>query len=144
MPYSKSKRFISDFRGSSRYLLHNLNDIDKSVNYIIISKSVKDAMVLQAFGYNVTSVQNEGISIPTSIIKYLQSLYKYIYVFYDNDYNKSKNWGQIDAKELIKQYPFIKNIVIDGRYKVTDISEFICKYDEHKTKELLNKLIIKI
>lgn len=140
-PLNKEQRFISDFRGVSRYLIHNLNKIDKSAKYLIITKSVKDNMVLEGLNYNSISIQNEGVSIPPEIMTWLRSLYKNIYLLYDNDYNKSENWGQKAAKKTVYEYPFLINKKIDGRYKVTDISDFIEKYDVDKTKEVLKQLI---
>ena len=98
-------------------------------------------MVLEGLKFNAINTQNEGIQIPKEIIDYLLQYYTNIYLLYDNDYDKSKNWGQLAAKTVIKQYPFIKNIKIDGRYKCTDVSEFIKKYDENKSKQYLNSLI---
>jgi len=136
-----SKKWLSNFRGNSRWLIHGLNLIDLSVNYIVITKSVKDKMVLEGLGFNSINVQNEGIQIPNKIIDYLLQHYDNIYLLYDNDYDKLKNWGQIASKNIIKQYPFIKNIKIDGRYKCTDISDFIKKYDIDKSKKYIQLLI---
>lgn len=140
-PLTSNKKFMSDFRGVSRYLIHNLNRINKIANYIIITKSVKDNMVFEGLGYNAISIQNEGIIIPDKIIEYLNIYYKRIYVFYDNDYDKQKNWGQLAAKKLISEHPHLLNRKIDGRYKVTDISDFIKKYDKEKTINILKQLI---
>ncbi len=141
-PMSKTNKWLSNFRGSSKWLVHGLNDMDISQHYIIITKSVKDKMVLEGLGFNAISVQNEGISIPLEIINYLRSLYSYIFVLYDNDYNKSKNWGQLFAKKLIITYSDLINIKIDGRYRCTDISEYIEKYNIIESKRMIQKLIL--
>lgn len=140
-PMNKTNKWLSNFRGSSKWLVHGLNDIDISQHYIIITKSVKDKMVLEGLGFNAISIQNEGISIPLEIINYLRSLYNYIYVLYDNDYNKSKNWGQLSAKKLISTYPDLINIKINGIYRSVDISDYIEKYDIDKSKGMMRKLI---
>ncbi len=141
-PCNEKQKFISDFRGTSRYLVHNLNRIDKCTDNIIITKSVKDSMVFEGLNYNAISIQNEGISIPKEIMEYLNTYYKKIYLFYDNDFNKNENWGQKAAKKLVKTYPYLINCKIDGRHRVTDISDFIKKYDKQKTIKLLKNLII--
>lgn len=140
-PFNKEKKWLSNYRGDSKWLIHGLSNINKTVNYIIITKSNKDKMVLEGLGYNSVNVQNEGISIPKEIINYLKSLYEYIYIFYDNDFNKSKNWGQIAAKKQKQIYPCFSNIMIPSKYECTDISEFINRYDIEKTSNLLQKLI---
>lgn len=139
-PLSKEKRFITDFRGASSFLIHGLNHLDKSVHYVIITKSVKDKMVLEALGYNAINIQNEGVKIPIVILNELKKYYTHIYLLYDNDYDKKENWGQIAAKNLIKEHPFLINRKIDGRYKCSDISEYIEKYSIEDTKKLLNQL----
>ena len=142
-PFNKEKKWISNFRGDSKWLIHGLGSINKNTNYIIITKSNKDKMVLEGLNYNAINVQNEGITIPLKIVNYLESIYKFIFVLYDNDYNKKENWGQRSAKLLIKEHSNFINIKISNKYKCTDISEFILKYDEVKTKILLDSLLNK-
>lgn len=140
-PMNKADKWISNFRGASKWLIHGLNTINKEVDYIIITKSVKDKMVLEGLGFNAINIQNEGITIPREIIEYLKKFYTRFFLLYDNDYNKPKNWGQLAAKKLIKEYSFIKNIKIDGRYQSSDISEYIFKYDEFQSKQLIERLL---
>lgn len=141
-PFSKSFKFFNDFRGITRELLHGGRLIPKDGgDKLIITKSVKDNMVLDACGFNSISVQSEGTHILKKHMDWLRKKWNSIYLLYDNDWNKSENWGQKHADKIILKYPYIKNIKIPSIHKSTDPADLIKKYKMRYTRNIINKLL---
>ncbi len=59
----------------------------------------------------------------------------------DNDFGKQKNWGQIAAKKLLDEYPFMINIVIPEETGCKDFSDLVSKYGSDKASSILRTII---
>jgi 5S rRNA maturation endonuclease (ribonuclease M5) len=90
---------------------------------IIITKSLKDVMVLYKLGYNAIAPQSENSAIPKKIVDNIKERFKRIVILFDND-----TPGKEAAKKLSEKYdiPFIY-LPLDMYilYKVKDISDVV-------------------
>lgn len=64
---------------------------DFGKDYLIVTKSYKDARILKNLGYNVIAVQSESSYLPDNHVKYLERKYSKIFVLFDND-EEGVNW----------------------------------------------------
>lgn len=98
---------------------------------LIISKALKDVMVLDTLGFNAISLQSETNSLEQELINKLTKRFKKIVCFYDNDE------AGMNAMNKIKEQYNIPFIYIDKEYGVKDIADFIKVYGVKKTKNFL-------
>lgn len=102
---------------------------------LVITKSFKDALVLNQLGFPSVAPSSETIRIDTSKFRALKMTYDNIYLLYDNDEVGIKS-SERRSKELDIPY-----MLIPKKYNVKDISDFREKYGEEETIELINKLM---
>lgn len=88
-------------------------------NLLIITKSLKDVMVLRVLGYDAVAPESEGAFIPEKIMDYLHSQYADIVLFYDNDEPGIK-YSKVTSKRLNLPY-----ILVDGDKGAKDISDLV-------------------
>jgi DNA primase len=120
------------------YDIQGFQQLPESGDLLIITKSLKDVMVLTTFGYTAVAAQSETSNIPRAIFEHLQLRFKKIIIFFDNDFG-----GQLGAKKLCKKFDinsvFISKHYLDI-YSIKDISDFRREMSVDKTKELLKEL----
>lgn len=102
---------------------------------LLITKSLKDVMVLKELNYNAISVNSENSIIPKKIMSDLIKRFDKIIIFFDND-----NSGKEGAKKFCQTYD-LQNIEISTTKNVKDISDFIKKYKKKETIKYLNTLL---
>lgn len=96
---------------------------------LIITKSLKDVMVLREFGYDAVSPRSENTPIPDPFMKYLSKRFKKRFVLFDNDMKHRGDWYQ---------EPKIYVPIASGQ---KDISDYRRAYGYELTKNLLNTII---
>ena len=106
-------------------------DLDPLKTYplLIITKSLKDVMVLHEMGYYSISPSSETTFIPDTIYTKLKNKFKHIVLLYDRD-----ETGVLEAKKFSKKYG-IDAFFINKKFKAKDISDAvkINGYDKIKT-----------
>lgn len=124
------------YSNCSLYDLQGLEQLPDKGDLLIITKSLKDVMVLYELGYTAIAPHGEGYSIPNKIIDTITDRFNNIILFYDND-----NAGRQATDKLVCKYnyPHIFTPVDSG---VKDISDYIAKYGIEQTKTFLNKQLI--
>lgn len=131
----KTKKWKSNCIKTDIFGLENLPNKGK---ILIITKSLKDVMVLRTFGFNAISLQAESIKIDDDIRPILRPILKRFentILWYDNDTAGIK--GSVAASyELKCPYTYIP-----GKYKQKDISDFVRDFGRRKTWKLIKKLI---
>ena len=132
MPLNKNIRFLTNC--TSDYI-QGWKQLNKNNKKLIITKSLKDVMLLDSLGYSSISLNGEGYDIPLKILVTLKALFPEITVFYDRD-----GTGVTNTKKLVSKYSF-DFIFIPKKYKVKDISDFYKKYGRSDTIKLLSELI---
>ncbi len=139
-PLNKKYKWLNNMRGVSGKIIHNLNKLDRKLGYLIITKSVKDVIVIKKAGYlNVIGTQAEGLYLEQPLLNKLIGIFPNIYILYDNDWEKRMNRGQLYAKEILRKYPNFVNIVLPDITKVTDASDMVKHYNNtNKLKQLLD------
>jgi len=143
-PLNIEYRFISDLSGVSNLIYHNIHNL-QNIGYVIITKSVKDVMVIKKCGYsNVIGMQSEGQYLPNKVIEYLYTKYNNIYLLLDNDFEKETNAGQNYASKIIEQYPIITNIRLPNISNCSDCSDIIKKTRDYKQLKNILQNEIKI
>ena len=103
-------------------------------NLLIITKALKDVMVLYKLGYNAVAPQGENHSIPKDVMDNLLHRFTKIVVFYDND-----EAGRKGANKIASKYNLPTIFIPEGSSK--DISDYRKDMGEEKTITLMKELI---
>ena len=115
--------------------------LPESGQTLIITKSLKDVMsIVSVTGIPSVSLQAEGIKPKYSVIDELQERFEDIYVLYDNDYDKTTNWGREFGKKLSSAFGFCQ-IEIEEMYQSKDFSDLVKNQGEELSKHYLEELI---
>jgi hypothetical protein len=105
--------------------------------HLIITKSMKDALVAIKLGFIAIAPQGENNSLQTPKYQSLRHTFDKIVVLYDND-----DPGITGANKASLEME-CSTVMIPLSYGVKDLAEFREKYGPKKTKELLEKLVVK-
>lgn len=100
----------------------------KSYQYCVISKSLKDVMVLNTIGVRSFAMQTEAQTIPNEVLEFLQSNFQEVFLFYDND-SPGVAFAESHMESIQARFPNlkIKNIQIDPLEGCKDPSEMAQK-----------------
>lgn len=104
---------------------------------LIITKALKDVMVLREIGYYAIAPQSENTEIPIEIINFLKEKWELIVIYYDND---------SPGIEAAKKYSVMYGVRYfhNGVKSQKDASDFSKRHGifalKKKMKRLLNKL----
>lgn len=108
---------------------------------LILTKSLKDIMCISdTCRLPAVSLQSEKIKPKKSIINSLKKRFTNIFVLYDNDYDKSSNYGQIFSSELCEEFDLI-NLKIPSKWKAKDYSDLVKKEGSYLARKILENLI---
>jgi hypothetical protein len=127
----KKYKWISN---CSNYDIQGYEQLAYKDDLLIITKALKDVMVLYKLGYNAIAPQGENHSIPKEVMTDLQNRFNTIVIFYDND-----EAGVAGANKIATKYN-LKTIFIPNNYP-KDISDYIKQYGVDNSKQLLNTLL---
>lgn len=120
------------------YDIQGYEQLPPKGDLLIITKSLKDIMVLHKLGYIAIAANSENTLIPDKAIKDLSNRFEKIIILYDTDLP-----GIHGAKSMRDTYN-LKCILIPRKYKIKDISDFIKEHKIKKTKKMLKELLWKI
>lgn len=88
-------------------------------NLLIITKSLKDVMVLREMGYDAIAASSETTFIPKDILESLKLKWKHILILYDRD-----KTGMKKARDYSRKYK-LDAFFINKRFKAKDISDAV-------------------
>jgi sulfur relay (sulfurtransferase) DsrC/TusE family protein len=108
-------------------------------NLLIITKSLKDVMVLYQLGYNSVALQSENDHLNKDILLDLQKRFKRIVIFFDNDIPGFESAVKLSEKYNL-QYVNIDSSQLE-LYQVKDISDYMVVWGSTKTVKLFKSLI---
>lgn len=125
--YKIYKPFDPKYKWSSnvdKSVLQGWDQLPPKGEELIITKSLKDVMVLDTMGYASVAMQSEMSTIKPSVMEELNRRFKKIYLLQDFDYA-----GVSGANRLRKEYPFIMPFFIQS-FKtrsngLKDISDYV-------------------
>ncbi len=129
-----SKKTEKWYGSLNKNYIHGYKQLPKTGDLLIITKSLKDVMCLDSLGYTAVSPSSEGTLIPKPVIDELQTRFKHVIIFYDND-----EPGEAYSSRMCLKYN-LNSRSIPKKYKEKDTTDFFKQYQTEKTKILLNTL----
>lgn len=102
---------------------------------LIITKSLKDVMVLHEMGVDAIAGSSETTFIPDNVLKSLRRKYKHILILYDRD-----KIGVHNSRKLSKEYK-LDAFLINKKFKAKDISDAVKDNGFDTIKSWLFKII---
>lgn len=124
---------------------NNLTDIDvqgyaqlpKKGNLLIITKSLKDVMVLHEMGYNAVSPSSESTFIPDIVLNDLKKRFKHILLCFDRDIAGVSNMRKVSLKTGLNGF------LVHKSFKAKDISDAVKTNGFESVHDWLKKLLWK-
>lgn len=111
--------------------LQGFSQLDPLRPLCIITKSMKDVMVLDTFGINAVAPSSENGLIAEEIMEHLKERYVLVFLF-DND-ETGKKWGNANAEKYNVPAIYLPQDV------AKDISDCVRDYGVPKTKTILKQ-----
>lgn len=106
-------------------------------NLLIITKSLKDVMVLYKMGYDAVSPSSETTFLSNKILDKLKKKYKHILILYDRD-----RTGMLKARTYSKEYG-LDAFFVNKKFNSKDISDAVANCGFDAVKEWLDKTLNK-
>jgi DNA primase len=136
-PYS---RRLEKWRNNcSSFDIQGIEQLADNGDLLIITKSLKDVMVLHELGYNAIAPQSENSSIPKVIMDHLKLRFEKIIILFDYDEGGILGAKKLSEKYLIP-YIFIPKHYLD-LYHIKDISDFIKEFGKEQTEIMIKELL---
>jgi 5S rRNA maturation endonuclease (ribonuclease M5) len=134
--YKPYETKLHKWRGNLSALdIFGFEQLPESGDLLIITKSLKDVMVLKELGYDAVAPSSESTIIPDVVIENLKAKFKKIVIFYDRD-----KTGMTFARQLSSKHKF-NAIFINKKYKTKDISDLVKKAGYVKTLTIFEQMI---
>lgn len=133
----KSKRFfgnVNNLQDIQGYYQCNIKDGDKENKLLILTKSMKDVMLLREFGFDAVALHGENHRFEDDFIRHIKKYYGKIVSLYDRD-----KAGILGAKRLWKEHN-IKAFFIHKKWHCKDISDMYMTYERDIVKDFLVNL----
>ena len=130
-PMRKKYRFLSNWNSTQ---IQGMKQLPNTGDYLVITKSMKDCMVLYEFGIPAIAPNSENIFITEVQYNKLKQRFKHIVVIYDNDIP-----GLEGLRRIRKNFPDVKIAFIPRKYNAKDISDFYKAYGKEETQKLIDK-----
>lgn len=132
-PFNKDYKWINNHNDS---VWQGWSQLPEKGETLIITKSLKDVMSInEVLGLPAVALQSESVLPKKEIVNQLHSRFDDIYILYDNDFDKEKNWGEIYSKKLAQEFNFY-HIQIQTKRKCKDFSDLVKKYGAVDSKKI--------
>ena len=137
-PYSEDHKWLNNH---DRTVWDFWNKLPKNGENLIICSSRKDAAcVWSNTNIPCTSMQAESVKIKESVMSEIKERFTNVFILYDNDWNKSENYGRILGKRIADEHKLIQ-IEIPEEYKSKDPSDLYLNHGKEVLINVINKLI---
>ena len=135
MPTKIKFRFLSNWPA---IMLQGVKNLKKESSSLLITKSMKDVMLLYEFGINSIAPNSETVLVTKNQLQKISSLHKSIFVLFDNDLA-----GVKAANKYKKEYD-LPIIFIKRKYAkdISDLYKSISKNQFWLTIEELNSILL--
>jgi len=140
MEENKKFKFLSSPGISNIY--QGEDQLPEVGDLLIITKSLKDVMVLYTLGFNAIAPNSESYVIPEGDMKRFKERFKNLFLFYDNDLTGINTAYAISEKYSIPYSYIILNRDCYSK-DVKDISDFYKTYGRNSTLGLITKKLEK-
>lgn len=114
-PQRKEYRFLSNWNSNK---IQGFNQLPKTGNILVITKSMKDVMTLYSVGIPAIAPNSETLFISDNILSNLKERFNRIFVLYDNDLPGISNMNKIK-----KLHPELNYLWIPRETGAKDISD---------------------
>jgi len=126
------KKWVSN---ASKDTLQGYEQLPKEGDHLIITKSLKDVMVLYELGFNAVAVQGETVYPDETIIEELKQRFTKIVVLFDNDgeFNPPKGVagkGKQATKKFCNKFKLPYFFMVGAK----DVSDHVKEYGFESTK----------
>lgn len=135
LPRNKDRRFITNWPSSK---IQGWDQLDKSGDVCVITKSMKDVMTFRAMGINAIAPNSEHLFLSDKQLEELKSRFSIIGVLYDND-----RTGMHNMWKIRKEHPELVYCVLPQKKGIKDMSDCVAAYGLEKTKKSVEKIISK-
>lgn len=132
MPKDRNFKFLANVDAG---LLQGFRQLKKT-DVLIITKSMKDVMLLDELGYEAIAPNSETLFVNEQLLFEFKNTYKHIIVFYDNDLP-----GKRAMVKIRQKHPELHFALIPKKDKVKDISDYYAKYGVDKTKKIIQEYL---
>lgn len=130
-PQKRTFRFISNWGKS---LIQGAKQLPKEGDLLIVTKSMKDCMVLYEMGIPAIAPCSEVLFLSDAQLEKLKQRFKKIIVFYDNDLP-----GIAGMNRIKKAHKELSYFFIPRKYGAKDVSDFVKKYGIKETKKYIEQ-----
>ena len=114
-PQRKEYRFLSNWNSNK---IQGFNQLPKTGNVLVITKSMKDVMTLYSVGIPAIAPNSETLFISDNVLSNLKERFNRIFVLYDNDLPGISNMNKIK-----KLHPELNYLWIPRETGAKDISD---------------------
>ena len=121
----------------TEYDIQGYAQLPKKGNLLIITKSLKDVMVLHEMGYFAVSPSSESTFIPETVLNDLKKRFKHILLCFDRDVPGVTNMRKVSLKTGLNGFLVHKSL------KSKDISDAVKNNGFNVVKNWLNKVLWK-
>lgn len=128
MPARQSFRFLSNWK---KNLIQGAHMLPKTGDTVVITKSMKDVMLLHELGVTAIAPNSETVILTDKQLENLKSRFTNVILFFDNDL------PGISAMQKFRKKHNLKCVWLP-RNMAKDISDFYKKYGLERTKEMIN------
>jgi len=119
-------KFVNNYDAK---FVEGFHQLAKKSDVLIITKSLKDVMVLYELGYESISPRSESTIMPKEYFTWIDKHYTQVIVLFDND-----------MKHNGAQYPYDKKY-IPSTSNCKDISDYVKKYGKEKGRCLVAQIL---
>ena len=132
-PFAEKKR--KWLTNAKNHIIQGLNQLTWTDYKIIITKSLKDVMLIDQMGFDSVALQSEMSVIPDHFKTMLKEAYSKVYVLFDND-----PVGIENSKKLCIEHGF-QYIEIPERYGSKDLTDLVLNSGYYEAEAILNKIL---
>lgn len=119
--------------------LQGYEQLPETGDLLILTKSLKDVMVLYNLGYNAIALQSENDHLDKDIYESLCERFKNIVIFFDNDDPGIKSAVKLSEKYDMRYIHL--DSVLHTVYNIKDISDYIKDFGWVSTVDCMNCLL---
>lgn len=130
-PFRKTFRFIGNIKTTT---IQGYSQLPKKSKLLVITKSLKDVMLLFTLGIAAIAPQSETQFISNDVLDVLKTRFKHIVLLFDNDQT-----GIEFTNKIKRKYDWIIPMIIPRKYGAKDISDFYKRYGRTQTLELIKE-----
>jgi 5S rRNA maturation endonuclease (ribonuclease M5) len=121
------------------YDIQGWEQLPENGDIIIITKSLKDVMVLYELGYPAIAPQSENSTIPTKVVNDLKTRFEEVIILFDNDKPGLEAAEKLSIKQRLK-YTYLP-LSYALLYSVKDVSDAVKELGHITTIETIKQIL---